>query len=873
MTEGWKLFAASIVIATVAISIVIVGIPLYGQMTSQSTSPIGRISADNTVHPVIDQSQSKSCSAVSTCEASSASLTYAGDDVFVGVTVNTSGAVISNVKDNYGDSYSNISFGTLSGSSLRLYIYSFYSVASSGGLEVWVNTSVSESYTFVWVALSSVRAISPIDAIGSVASNPHSSAVSASVTTTTANDYLLMFLSCGGNEAFTGSGGSSGSYLIVHEAANPSSTAANQSAPSTGSNTVTGTQGASRAYVAVVLAVLPGAVPSAPTNYAQTGATWTTVTYGWTAPRGVIVNYTVIKSSNSGCTSASYVSTTSTSDTVIGLVVGQTRYQKVVAWNTTGESASTACTISETLPGPVTSPSAAAASTTSIAVSWTNPGGNLNNSFVYWEAGSSCSSPTLIVVGSSVSTYTVTGLVTNTQYCFYVRAYDIGGIGNASSTVTAVTASVPSAPTGLTAGSPTVSTIALSWTNPSTGGLVNNTVDQGPSSCSYNHFTSLGSAMTSTTATGLAGATAYCFAIQVWNATGESGLSSSASATTLPSAATLLSISTVTLTTISISWTNPSGSLTDSYVYWEAGSSCSAASQINVGSVATTYTVTGLTTGNLYCFYVEVSSAGGTGAASSIVAGFTAQVPSAPTSLSVASKTATTISLTWLNPAGGGIQNDTVWYGATCGALGTTLSTGGSATSKTVSGLSIATTYCFAVQAYNSTGGSPLSSTLTAETGSYPTAVTSLSISGIGSSFAVLAWTNPPASSLINTTVYVEIGSCAFSGGTSEGAAVTSANVTGLTSATKYCFAIQVWNSTGGSPLEFVNGTTSSEGGGGGGGVTPGPPVIPVPPTVTVGGSSFPTLSLFVGIALISIAAILIVYATSREKLTARGRR
>ena len=83
--------------------------------------------------------------------------------------------------------------------------------------------------------------------------------------------------------------------------------------------------------------------------------------------------------------------------------------------------------------------------------------------------------------------------------------------------------------------------------------------------------------------------------------------------------------------------------------------------------------------------------------------------PPAPTGLTLGAVTATTVALTWTNPAGGyadGLTNDSVQYGHTPTGPFITVSIGSVAASDTVTGLSCDQPYYFQVAAWNSTGAS-----------------------------------------------------------------------------------------------------------------------------------------------------------------------
>jgi PKD repeat protein len=192
-------------------------------------------------------------------------------------------------------------------------------------------------------------------------------------------------------------------------------------------------------------------------------------------------------------------------------------------------------TVSFSLPGAPTSLSGVP-TRNSVALTWTNPtsGGVLVNQTVY--GGTSCGSWTLYSTGGNTTHYTVTALAAYTTYCFTVAAWSAGGEGSVRHPyINATTlASLPGAPTGLTAGSITYTTVHLTWTNPtpSDGPLVNDTIYYGLSCGVWTHYVSAG-VVTAYTVTGLSPGTGYCFEVGAWTSGGEGSLSSSASATTI----------------------------------------------------------------------------------------------------------------------------------------------------------------------------------------------------------------------------------------------------------------------------------------------------------------------------------------------------
>ena len=94
-------------------------------------------------------------------------------------------------------------------------------------------------------------------------------------------------------------------------------------------------------------------------------------------------------------------------------------------------------------------------------------------------------------------------------------------------------------------------------------------------------------------------------------------------ATGAPPAPTGLHELSGTASSLTWTWTNPSGTLTDDYFFWEAGKTCSSPTEVNLGAVSDSYVVSSLASATWYCAYVKAASAGGTSAASSLSLGET----------------------------------------------------------------------------------------------------------------------------------------------------------------------------------------------------------------------------------------------------------
>lgn len=182
---------------------------------------------------------------------------------------------------------------------------------------------------------------------------------------------------------------------------------------------------------------------------------------------------------------------------------------------------------------PLTPTNLAAGSTTNTTVplTWTVASGATSYD-VQWSVhnGNSWTA----TAATSSSSLTVTGLSPNTEYDFQVNASNIVGTSSWSSTVSATTTQItaPGVPTNLAAGTPTSTTVPLTWSAPASGGTVATYTVQW-SVHSANSWTQItGISGTSQTVTDLSSSTEYDFEVLAVNAGGSSAYTSAVNATT-----------------------------------------------------------------------------------------------------------------------------------------------------------------------------------------------------------------------------------------------------------------------------------------------------------------------------------------------------
>ena len=395
---------------------------------------------------------------------------------------------------------------------------------------------------------------------------------------------------------------------------------------------------------------------------------------------------------------------TATDYTVTGLTNGQTYTFKVRAVNSAGASAASAASASVT---PATEPDAptglgATVSDQRVDLIWTAPasdGGQSITDYEYEQGGSG----TWISTGGTATSYTIRNLTNGQPYRFRVRALNSVGAGAASAASPNVTpATEPDAPPVLSA---TVSDqrVDLIWTAPASNG--------GAPILRYEYeldfsgtWTSTGGTATSYTVTGLTNGQSYTFRVRALNRVGAGLASSSQSATptsTVVAPDTPFGLSaTPGNRQVMLSWVQPSGgaALTD-YEYDQDGS----VTWTSTGGKAPSHTVTGLTNGQSYTFKVRaVNSAGQSAASGSQSATPTTTEPEAPESLRFTPGDQQ-VTLRWRAPTNDGGE-PILRYEYDQDGSGTWISTDGTATSHTVTGLNNGQTYTFRVRAVNALG-------------------------------------------------------------------------------------------------------------------------------------------------------------------------
>ena len=472
-----------------------------------------------------------------------------------------------------------------------------------------------------------------------------------------------------------------------------------------------------------------------------------------------------------------------------GLTVSTSYYYKARAWNSAGYSQ-----LSATAAGGTTLAAAGSAPVTpvglrvvetfnnSITMAW-NPVATATSYELFRDDGSTNGQ---VYSGSALSVND-SGLQNGTSYSYTVQATNAQGSSAVSPAVTAVT--IPKIPTGLAVGSPTTSSLTISWdaiTGATGYQLMRATAAGGPYSNVYT-----GPADTITVA-GLSSGTTYYFKVASSNAGGVSGLSGYAMGTTTPTltAPGAPFVDGPTVSSLDVQWA-PTGA--PSYVaYRDTNRFGDYTLQVYSGA-ASSFTDGGLLSSKTYYYKIKASAAGALSEFSPEGSGTTlAPVPATPTGLSVSGATQSSLYVSW-----NAVPGATGYYlhmdgAAVAGYDNTT-------TLFTVTGLAPNTTYVFNVKAFNASGESVSSTGVAGTTAaallSPPTTVT---VNGATLNSLDVTWTAVAGAD--SYKVYRERDAAGYVFATEVPESTVTITDNGLLTGTDYTYKVRAVNAAGDSP-------------------------------------------------------------------------
>lgn len=424
---------------------------------------------------------------------------------------------------------------------------------------------------------------------------------------------------------------------------------------------------------------------------------------------------------------------------------------------------------------------------------------------------------------SSTPSRSITNLVAGSNYWFRVRGDNGGNVvpGSPGATwsqpvmITTPDPLAPSAPKDIVLSNLAANSVSMSWSTPEYDGgsaLTNYRItlsrDGGES---WNVVPRATSTSRTTNVTGLAPGTEYLVRIAAINAAGagEVATGTFTTLTSLPAAPTALAAKDISSTTLSLEWGLPESNggiaITDYRVEFSSNNGSTWNVIAHDPTPALSFAVNGLTRGASYRFRVAAVNANGVGAWSTVVNVTTsADVPSAPASISSSSVTSNSAQVNWAAPINNGGSAITGYAVATSRDSGETWSelslVGSSTRSLRISGMAPGSAYLVRVQAINGVGRSePAQTGLTTNPGLAPPPG-GLTAGDISTTALTLSWDLPLSNGGSPITDYrIEVSS---NGTRFTAIRHTASNnrafrVTGLRPGTAYSFRVSTVTSLG----------------------------------------------------------------------------
>ena len=410
-----------------------------------------------------------------------------------------------------------------------------------------------------------------------------------------------------------------------------------------------------------------------------------------------------------------------------------------------------------------------------------------------------------VSVGSTSSSFTISGLTSGTAYTVKLRAINAAGAGPGSAFQNGVTLAVPNAPTisSVTSGDGRLTIVYTAYTSLTNGGSAVSKMEYSTNDGA--NWSDAGTLSETFTVLSLTNGTSYPVKLRATNAIGVSSSSTGVSGTpAAPPSSPQQVVVTAGQTAATVAWLAPS-STGGAAITGYTATAYSASTGGTVSSTCTTAnltcSITGLTNGTTY--YVSVvatNSAGSSVATTPRISVIPAALPGAPT---ISSITAGNAYLSVAFNAGSEDSNAPITgYQYTINDGSSWANLTGTTSPLLISSLTNGTTYTVKIRATSAIGNGTASSGVAGTPFTVPSNVDPGTISYVaGNGNVIVSWTAPSANGSAITNSYVtafnqlsagsQIATCSTTNST------TSCTITGLTNGTAYYVSIETVNGAG----------------------------------------------------------------------------
>jgi len=375
----------------------------------------------------------------------------------------------------------------------------------------------------------------------------------------------------------------------------------------------------------------PPAPPAAPTGLTAQAASTSAINLSWQESSTNVTAFHVQQLVNGAYQDVQILGPSVTSTQVTGLAAATSYSFRVAAANANGLSAySNVASATTQAPPPPPSPVPAApgnltgwaSSSNEVVLNWLDNSNNETSFRVERQVNGTFQE--IQTTGANVTSARVSGLAAGTSYVFRVRAANASGYSAYSNTATVTTsapnATVPAAPTGLTARGTVAGAIQLTWTDKS-----NNETSfriEKLNSGTYQEVMVVGANVTTALVVGLNPGTSYSFRVRAANAAGYSAYSNVATAaspvgTPPPTAPQITSATALGGGAVQVNWRDNSSTETQ-FVIESSLNGSTFQTAVTVAANSTTAKITGLAKGKLY-FRVKAVDAFGQASYSTVM--------------------------------------------------------------------------------------------------------------------------------------------------------------------------------------------------------------------------------------------------------------